>query len=386
MGMGGRERLGQGDRPHGRQQPDKGGRVSRVSRRHLLGAASERGDSDRRDEVTLNDTAPTTDRWNIAAVEVVPAVIDTQAPTSHRGPRATVTATSVPLSWTASRDDSGVAGYRVYRGASQVGDQTGRASAIRRRAVHQLHVHRQGLRRRRQPVAGVQSGLRHDAPPDTTAAHRIPHRAGRRRDGLGDGQRPGRRHRQSASPVQFLLDGNSLGARTRAPRSALLGHDGDRERGSQLAARAQDAAGNATTAAKVSVTVSNGSTVPPRSANGGPWSHCPRWRSTRRSPRRAILLFQGGFSQGGQQYVFDPPRQRVPTCRSHSRPVLRRSGRPRRRSRPGRRRNRDQRRRARAAPPTPPSTGRAIRGPTSRRCDTRAGTRPGRPSPTARCW
>ncbi len=76
--------------------------------------------------VTLNDTAPTTDRWNLAAVEVLPAVTDTQAPTAPTNLAAgTVTATQVPLSWSASSDDQGVAGYRIFRGAGQVGEVAG---------------------------------------------------------------------------------------------------------------------------------------------------------------------------------------------------------------------------------------------------------------------
>ena len=75
---------------------------------------------------TLNDTAPTNDRWNMAAVEVLPAVTDTQAPTAPAELAAgTVTATQVPLSWSAGSDDQGVGGYRVARGTTQVGDVPG---------------------------------------------------------------------------------------------------------------------------------------------------------------------------------------------------------------------------------------------------------------------
>ena len=76
--------------------------------------------------VTLNDTAPTTDRWNLASIEVLPAVVDSQAPSAPTNLAAgTVTPTQIPLSWTASTDDQGVAGYRVFRGASQVGEPGG---------------------------------------------------------------------------------------------------------------------------------------------------------------------------------------------------------------------------------------------------------------------
>ena len=73
--------------------------------------------------VPLNDTAPTGDRWNFAAVEVLPAVADSQPPSAPTGLTAgTVTSSKVPLSWTASTDDPGVAGYRVFREGAQVGE------------------------------------------------------------------------------------------------------------------------------------------------------------------------------------------------------------------------------------------------------------------------
>ena len=68
---------------------------------------------------TLNDTAPTNDRWNFASIEILPATIDTTAPTVPANVTATATAsTSVNLSWTASTDAVGVTGYRIYRGGT----------------------------------------------------------------------------------------------------------------------------------------------------------------------------------------------------------------------------------------------------------------------------
>ena len=72
--------------------------------------------------VALSDTAPTADRWNFAAAEVLPAGTDTKPPSVPTGLKAdTVTATSAALSWTASTDDFGVAGYRIFRDGTQVG-------------------------------------------------------------------------------------------------------------------------------------------------------------------------------------------------------------------------------------------------------------------------
>ena len=74
--------------------------------------------------VTLNDTAPTADRWNFAMIEVVPAVVappDTTAPTAPANLAVTAATTNqVSLSWTAATDNVGVAGYKVLRDGSQV--------------------------------------------------------------------------------------------------------------------------------------------------------------------------------------------------------------------------------------------------------------------------
>lgn len=67
-------------------------------------------------KVTINDTAPTNDMWNMAAVEVVPAFIDTTPPTA---PQNVVVSSpnsyEAVLTWNASTDNVGVAGYNVYR-------------------------------------------------------------------------------------------------------------------------------------------------------------------------------------------------------------------------------------------------------------------------------
>jgi hypothetical protein len=62
--------------------------------------------------------------WGALATATV-AVADTLAPTVPGGLKATaVDSAQVDLSWTASTDDVGVSGYRVYRDGSQVGSVT----------------------------------------------------------------------------------------------------------------------------------------------------------------------------------------------------------------------------------------------------------------------
>ncbi|HSX00856.1 MAG TPA: Ig-like domain-containing protein, partial [Candidatus Saccharimonas sp.] len=75
--------------------------------------------------VTINDTAPTTDRWNLALIEIPAAATDTTAPSVPGGLTATaVSSTRVDLSWSASSDDTAVTGYRILRGGTQIGTAT----------------------------------------------------------------------------------------------------------------------------------------------------------------------------------------------------------------------------------------------------------------------
>jgi hypothetical protein len=72
--------------------------------------------------VTLSDTAPTTDHWDLSTIEITPAVVDTQPPTAPTHLSATApTSNQVSLAWTASTDNVSVAGYDVLRNGSVIG-------------------------------------------------------------------------------------------------------------------------------------------------------------------------------------------------------------------------------------------------------------------------
>lgn len=82
-----------------------------------------------------NDTAPTNHRWNLAAIEILPATQvapDTTPPTSPTGLTAALAGSNtVNLSWTASSDNVGVATYDVYRSTTS-GFVPGAANRIAR--------------------------------------------------------------------------------------------------------------------------------------------------------------------------------------------------------------------------------------------------------------
>lgn len=78
------------------------------------------------ESVTLNDTAPATDRWDFAAIEILPAAQDTTAPTAPTQLAGTaVSSNQVSLTWAASTSAVGIAGYTVLRNGSTVGSSTG---------------------------------------------------------------------------------------------------------------------------------------------------------------------------------------------------------------------------------------------------------------------
>ncbi|MDK8179526.1 lytic polysaccharide monooxygenase [Paenibacillus sp. UMB4589-SE434] len=64
---------------------------------------------------------------NAVTVTTPPVPVDTQAPTVPTGLHVmgTTTATSIPLMWSASTDNVGVAGYRVYQGTTLVATVSG---------------------------------------------------------------------------------------------------------------------------------------------------------------------------------------------------------------------------------------------------------------------
>jgi chitodextrinase len=71
--------------------------------------------------VTINDTAPTTDRWNLSLIEIAPAVVDTTPPSTPTGVSATaISQTRVDLAWSASVDDIAVTGYDILRNGTKI--------------------------------------------------------------------------------------------------------------------------------------------------------------------------------------------------------------------------------------------------------------------------
>ncbi|HSS05201.1 MAG TPA: galactose oxidase-like domain-containing protein [Solirubrobacterales bacterium] len=263
-------------------------------------------------QVTLNDTAPTADRWNLAAIEVLPAVTDTQAPTAPTNLAAgLVTAKQVPLSWSASTDDQGVAGYRILRGASQVGEVPGTSFTDTTVAASTAYTYTVkaydaagNVSAASEPVS-VTTPAGVDATPPTVS---LTAPAGGATVSGTANLTATASDASGVAGVQFLLDGSPLGAEDTSAPYALAWDSTTVANGSHtLAARARDGAGNTATSTAAAVTVANGGTGPAQVGQWGPLISLPAVAiHSALLPSGRIVLFQGDFAAGGQQYVLDP--------------------------------------------------------------------------------
>lgn len=260
--------------------------------------------------VTLNDTAPTADRWNMVAIEVLPAVNDTQPPSAPSNLAAgTVTASQVPLSWSASSDDQGVAGYRVLRGGTQIGETA--ATSFTDNSVAAASTYTYTVRAF--DAAGNVSPPSQPLEVSTPAGDGTPPTVSLTAPAPGANLSGSATLSASASDasgiagVQFLVDGNPVGAEdTTAPYSLAWDTTTVANEQHAIAARARDGAGNTATSAPVTVTVANGS-GPAQVGQWGPLIPLPAVAiHSALLPSGRILLFQGDFASGGQQYVLDP--------------------------------------------------------------------------------
>jgi chitodextrinase len=261
--------------------------------------------------VALNDTAPTNDRWNLSTIEILPAGVDTQAPTAPTGLKSdSVSSTRVDLSWTASADDFGVAGYRVYRDGTQVGTATGTGYADTTVAPGTSYAYAVKAYDAAGHVSDSSNVLTLATPsPDTlapsvavsapAAGATVSGAVTVRADATDD---------VGVAGVQFLLDGRDLGGEdTSAPYVATWDTTAATNGSHTLTARARDTSGNPATSPDVAVTVNNNSNDPAQVGQWGPLIPLPAVSiHSALTPTGKVLLFQGTFTQGGSQYEFDP--------------------------------------------------------------------------------
>ena len=188
-------------------------------------------------------------------------VPDTEPPTTPGNLQKTgSTATSVSVSWTASTDNVGLAGYRVFRGTTEVGTTTNTnftVGSLSCGSAHQISVEAYDFSDNESPRATINATTSDcDTTPPTVAV--TAPSAGATVSGATVNVAASASDNDSVSGVQFLVDGAPLGAEDTAAPYAVTWNTWSHANGQHnITARARDSSGNTTTSASVSVTVSN---------------------------------------------------------------------------------------------------------------------------------
>jgi glucose/arabinose dehydrogenase len=172
--------------------------------------------------------------------------------------------TAVDLTWTASTDDVGVAGYRIYRDGAQIGTSAATAYADAGLAPAETYTYAVAAydaAGNASAQSATASATTRAAPgPDTTppAVELSAPAAGAPVRGTAVTVSADASDGGGLAGVQFLLDGASLGAeQTTSPWSITWNTTAAPDGPHQLSARARDAAGNTATAAARTVVVDN---------------------------------------------------------------------------------------------------------------------------------
>ena len=266
--------------------------------------------------VAISDSAPTADRWNLAAIEILPAGTDSQAPSVPASLRTdSVTAARVDLRWNASTDDFGVAGYRIYRDGAPIGTSPTTTFADTTVSAGGSYVYSV----RAYDGAGNQSDASDPLPvttpsPDTTipTVSITSPASGASVSGTVT-VRADAADNVGVAGVQFILDGANLGSEdTSAPYTASWDTTTSGNGSHTLLARARDTSGNLGAATTIPVTVANNANDPAQVGQWGSLISLPTVAiHSALTPDGKILLFEGTFYEGGSQYQFDPKTQVV---------------------------------------------------------------------------
>ena len=268
--------------------------------------------------VTINDTAPTNDMWNLSLIEVRTAsgTGDSTPPILSNVSAGTPGQTGATVTWTSDEPSTSQVEYGTTTsyGSSTVQDSTlstSHSQALSGLTAGTLYHYR---------VKSADSSNNLATSPDATFTTATPAPdttpptvsvtapangatvsgqvtvAATAADNVG------------VAGVQFTLDAANLQAEdTVAPYSLTWNTTTASTGAHTITARARDAAGNVTTAAPVSVTVNNSGADP---AVVGSWGPLQPWPEVSihaaLTSTGKILTWQGDFTQGGEQYLLDP--------------------------------------------------------------------------------
>ena len=192
---------------------------------------------------------------------------DTTAPSVPTGlTAAAVSSSQINLSWTASSDNVGVSGYRVYRGGTQIATTSMTSYANTGLSPSTTYSYTVAAYDAAGNLSAQSSSASAttQAPPDTTPPTvSITSPVSGATVGGTTSVTANASDNVGVVGVQFLLDGANLGAEdTAAPYSVSWNTTTANNGSHTLTAVARDAAGNRTTSAAVTVTVFNDTTPP----------------------------------------------------------------------------------------------------------------------------
>ncbi len=188
----------------------------------------------------------------------VPDTVPPTAPTAFQ--TTSSTATSISTSWTASTDNVGVAGYRLFRNGVEVGITTTTShtfGALTCGSVQNLGVEAYDFSNRTSARTTLSASTADcDVTPPTVAV--TAPGSGATVSGSTVNVAATAGDNDSVSGVQFLVDGQPLGAEdTTAPYAVNWNSWGHSNGAHTVTARARDASNNLQTSVGVAVTVSN---------------------------------------------------------------------------------------------------------------------------------
>jgi glucose/arabinose dehydrogenase/chitodextrinase len=210
---------------------------------------------------------------HMVAFKADPGTADTTPPSKPTNLTATPTSTSqINLTWDASTDDVGVAGYKVFRNGNQIATPTGTSyndTGLTANTTYDYIVSANDAAGNDSPKTDVVSAktladttapnVSLTAPANGATVSGTVNVTATASDNVG------------VVGVQFLLDGNNLGTEdTTAPYSVSWNTSTATNGAHVLTARARDAAGNSTTSAARNVTVAAPDAVPPTVAITSP--------------------------------------------------------------------------------------------------------------------
>ncbi|HJV98506.1 MAG TPA: galactose oxidase-like domain-containing protein [Arthrobacter sp.] len=268
--------------------------------------------------VTINDTAPTNDMWNLSLIEVRAASgsADTTPPALSAVSAGTPGQTGATVTWTSDEPSTSQVEYGTTTsyGSSTVQDSalsTSHSQGLSGLTAGTLYHYR---------VKSADSSGNLAVSPDATfttaapAADTTPPTVSVTAPANGatvSGQAAvaaTAADNVGVAGVQFTLDAANLQSEdTVAPYSLTWNTTTASAGAHTITARARDAAGNVTTSASVSVTVNNAGQDP---AVVGSWGPLQAWPQVSihaaLTNTGKVLTWQGDFTQGGEQYLLDP--------------------------------------------------------------------------------